>query len=140
VGESVGAEVREGKGDQLEFKERSRRISGKVLIQVRGAFTCVLTIIVCFRALLDGCNVYSEFVSNFVEFLEISRNRLAGLKDRQAAHATSACFLSFDMHRLAAKGSPPGDTNWVAQFPLIFGYFRGVRGLGEVLVMRMSLV
>ena len=49
-------------------------------------------------------------------------------------------FLSFDMHRLAAKGSPPGDTNWVAQFPLIFGYFRGVRGLGEVLVMRMSLV
>jgi len=79
----------------LEFKERSRRISGKALIQVRGAFTCVLTIIVCFHALLDGCNVYSEFVSNSVEFLKISRNRLAGLKDRQAAHATSACFSEF---------------------------------------------
>jgi len=32
----VGAELREGKGDQLEFKERSRRISKKALIQVRG--------------------------------------------------------------------------------------------------------
>ena len=62
-------------------------------------------------------------MSNSVEFLEISRNRLAGLKDRQAAHATSACFLGFDMHRLAAKGSPPGDTNWVTQFLLILGIF-----------------
>ncbi|QCD96394.1 hypothetical protein DEO72_LG6g1096 [Vigna unguiculata] len=27
------------------------------------------------------------------------------------------------MHRLAAKGSPPGDTNWVTQFLLILGIF-----------------
>jgi len=43
---------------------------------------------VCFRVILNDYNVYSEFVSNSVEFLEISRNRLAALKVRQAAHAT----------------------------------------------------
>jgi len=32
-------------------------------------------------------------------------------------------FLGFDMHRLATKGSPPGDANWVTQFLLIFGIF-----------------
>ena len=37
----MGAELREGKGDQLEFKERSRRISGKALIQVRGVVLLV---------------------------------------------------------------------------------------------------
>jgi len=52
-----------------------------------------LVIIVCFRAILDDCNVYSEFMSNSVEFLEISRNRLADLQRRQAAHASSAYFL-----------------------------------------------
>jgi len=41
VGGSVGAELREGKGDHLEFKERSRRISGKALIQVRGVVLLV---------------------------------------------------------------------------------------------------
>jgi len=41
VGGSVGVELREGKGDQLEFKERSRRISGKALIQVRGVVLLV---------------------------------------------------------------------------------------------------
>ena len=37
----MGAELREGKGDHLEFKERSRRISGKALIQVRGVVLLV---------------------------------------------------------------------------------------------------
>jgi len=50
-------------------------------------------IIVCFRAILDDCDVYSEFVMDSGEFLEISRNRLAALKARQAAHAPKAYFL-----------------------------------------------
>jgi len=40
-------------------------------------------------------------------------------------------FLSFDMHRLAAKGIPPGDTNWVAQFPMIFFVFSWCERLGR---------
>ncbi|QCD83424.1 hypothetical protein DEO72_LG2g3768 [Vigna unguiculata] len=43
-------------------------------------------------------------------------------------------FLSFDMHRLAAKGIPPGDTNWVAQFPMIFFVFSWCERLGRGLM------
>jgi len=53
VGESVGAEVREGKGDQLEFKERSRRISRKALIQVRGVVLLVYVYEYVNRVFLD---------------------------------------------------------------------------------------
>ena len=67
------------------------------------------------------CKLMIHF--SFLCFWKNSRNRLAELKDRQAAHATSAYFLGFDMHRLAAKGSPLGDTNWVTQFLLILGIF-----------------
>ena len=53
MGESVGAEVREGKGDQLEFKERSRRISRKALIQVRGVVLLVYVYEYVNRVFLD---------------------------------------------------------------------------------------
>ena len=89
--------------------------SGKALIQVRGALTCVLMIIVCFRAILDDCNVYSEFVLDSVEFLEISKNCLAALKAHQAVHASRTIFGFPAMHRLAAKCCPPGDEDWLAQ-------------------------
>jgi len=52
-------------------------------------------IIVCFRAILDDWNVYSEFMLDSVEFLEISKNRLAVLKARQTTHAPRAYFLGF---------------------------------------------
>ena len=54
------------------------------------------------------------------KFWKISKNRLATLKARQAAHAANVLFLGSAMHCLAAKGSLPGDTYWVAQFLLIF--------------------
>jgi len=51
------------------------------------------------------------------------------LKVRQATHASITHFYGFSMHRLAAWCCPPGDTNWVAQFSLAFG-FSGVVMLG----------
>jgi len=59
--------------------------------------------------------VHSEFVLDFVEFLEISRNRLAALKVSQTAHASRTISGFPTMHRLAAKCCPPGDGDWLAQ-------------------------
>ena len=59
----------------------------------------------------------------FSRFLEIPRNCLAALKDCQAAHATSAYFSGFNMHCLAARCCPLGDTNWFVQFLQVLGVF-----------------
>ena len=49
----MGAELREDKGDQLESRKEVED-SRKALIQVRGAYFCVLYIsCICFRTVLD---------------------------------------------------------------------------------------
>jgi len=46
----------------LSPRKEVQDYSGKDFIQVRGALTCILMISVCFRAILDDCNVYCVFL------------------------------------------------------------------------------
>jgi len=108
----------------LSQRKEVQDYSGKALIQVRGPLTCAWMIIVCFHVILDDCNVHFEFVLDSIEFLEISRNRLAALKVRQAAHASRTISGFPAMHRLSAKCCPPSDGDWLAQLSrmLVFSW------------------
>jgi len=84
---------------------------------------CAIYHVYVFRAVLDVLECVSWRLLFLSRFLKISRNRLAALKVRQATHATSTYFSGFDMHPLAARCCPPGDTNWVVQFLRVLGLF-----------------
>jgi len=96
----------------IQFKRRDSRL-GELL------FVCLM-LIPCFRVVLIDVMYVLGLGWILAKFWKISKNRLAALKARQAAHAANVLFLGSAMHCLAAKGSPPGDTYWVAQFLLIF--------------------
>jgi len=86
----------------------------KALIQVREAYFACYISCMCFSYCFGRVGMCKlEVRCSFSRFLEISRNRLAALKARQATHAYKAYFLGSSMHRLAARYCPPGGTNYL---------------------------
>jgi len=84
--------------------------------------------------------VYLGVALNYVAFLEISRNRLAALKVRQATHASRTHFWVFFHALPRARCFSSGDTNWLAQFSWVFGVLVMLGHLVLVSTMCVGLV